>query len=181
MISYFEVDKPHISNLFSYSSYFFIFPTCKINEFRCNQRIRSIWVSKICSIIVDGLTRIDSRDKLMEYSQTIFTIGMCNIIGKFSKLGIFWTYSSSERGSHGIRLSIEPIAITIRTSCMIASENIVWVCNPETSRCLICYQQTEGSFSLYSEIALNEILCFNSILNKECMSHSVIGYILSYS
>ena len=64
---------------------------------------------------------------------------------------------------------------------MISSQNIVRVCDPETSRCLIRIKKTPRFLCQYSQIMFQIVLGLSCIFNEECMSFYIIGYIIYQS
>jgi len=64
---------------------------------------------------------------------------------------------------------------------MIASENIIWVSDPETSWCLIRVQETPRLSSPDRQIFLKIIFSFSCIFYKEIVAFDVECYIFSNS
>ena len=71
-------------------------------------------------------------------------------------------------------LKIVPVAIPVRTSCMISSKNIVWMSDPEGSRSLISVEKTPRLFSQYSKIIFDQIVLLYCIFNEESVAFCVV-------
>jgi len=64
---------------------------------------------------------------------------------------------------------------------MIIEDVVVWMSDPETSRRLICVQQTPGSLDLHDEISFAIVVCLNSILDKEDVTFAFVYNIVGKS
>jgi len=73
----------------------------------------------------------------MEDTKAIAAIRMGYIISEFSKRRVLWANVRVEGGPCWVRLGIEPVTIVVRARCMIASENVVWIGDPEACRSLV--------------------------------------------
>ena len=58
---------------------------------------------------------------------------------------------------------------------MVASDDVVWVSDPDGSWSLISVEERPGATDIEDQVVLNEILALNSIFNEDCVAHSVIG------
>jgi hypothetical protein len=114
----------------------------------------------------------------MEYSETISTVGVSNIVSKLSDLGVLWTDIQTKRRTHGILLSVIPITVSVRTCSMVASDYVIWMGDPNTSWRLICVQKTHRSSSINNQIVLDQILCLSGILNKDGVAQVLVSHIV---
>jgi hypothetical protein len=64
---------------------------------------------------------------------------------------------------------------------MIIEDMVVWMSDPETSRGLICVQQTPGSLYLHDKISFAIVVCLNSILDKEDVTFAFVNNIVCQS
>jgi hypothetical protein len=61
---------------------------------------------------------------------------------------------------------------------MVASENVVRMSDPETSRRLISVEEGPTTLSLNDQVVFNQILGLSSVLNENSVAHSIVGYIV---
>ena len=76
----------------------------------------------------------------MEYSESIPSIGVSNIVSELTNLRVLWTDIETERWTHGILLCVIPVTVSIRTSSMVASDDVVGMSDPNASRSLVSVQ-----------------------------------------
>ena len=77
----------------------------------------------------------------MENSKTISTHGMSDIVTELSDQLVLWADVGVVRGSHSSLLGVVPETISIRTSSVVSSEDVVGMCDPEAGGSLISVQQ----------------------------------------
>ena len=80
-----------------------------------------------------------------------------------------------------MNLQVEPIAVPVRTSCVVFCEVVVWICNPERSRCLVCIEQRPRSLSLHYQVSVDLVVSFDSILDEDVVSLHIINDIVCQS
>lgn len=114
----------------------------------------------------------------MENSKAIATVGVSYVVGELSKFGEFRAYVWIIRGACRVFLGIKPVAIVVRSSSMIASEDVVWVGDPEASRGLIGVEQAPGLPSVDREVAFQIVISLHCILNEESVTHRVVSDIM---
>jgi hypothetical protein len=85
-------------------------------------------------------TRLSEREVVMEYSESIPSTGVSDIVLEFSQLGVDRANVFVSTRTHSVLLVIKPESISIRSSSVVTLENIVRMSNPETTRGLISIQ-----------------------------------------
>lgn len=85
-------------------------------------------------------TRLSEREVVMEYSESIPSTGVSNIVLEFSQLGVDRANVFVSTRTHSVLLVIKPESVSIRSSSVVTLENIVGMSNPETTRGLISIQ-----------------------------------------
>jgi len=127
------------------------------------------------------LARVGSRQKLVEYTKAVSTVGMCHVVSEFTKRIVLRADVRIERGASRVRLCIEPVTIVVGASSMITSENIIWVSNPETGRGLIGIQKAPRLLSPNGQVSFKIVLCFSSIFNEEIVTLNIESYVFNNS
>ena len=91
----------------------------------------------------------------MENSQAILADRVGHVVAELSELGFDWLDLGVEGGSNRCILIIHPIAIMSRASCAIANKDIVWMGDPEATRCRVGVQEREGRLSSCYDVILD--------------------------
>lgn len=60
---------------------------------------------------------------------------------------------------------------------MIASEDVVGVCDPEACWSLVSIEETVRCTRVDDEIVLNQVISLNSIFNKDGMAHRFVDHV----
>ena len=60
---------------------------------------------------------------------------------------------------------------------MVSNDVVVGIREPDTSWCLVCYQDTVGSSDLHDEIVVHVVVRLNAVLNEHIVSHAVVDNI----
>ena len=106
---------------------------------------------------------------------------MGNIVSELTKLRILRADVWIKRGPSRVSLSIEPETVEGCSRSMISSENVVWICNPETGWSLVCVQKRPRLLSQDSQIFLEIVFGFDCILDEEGVTHRFVSNIISNS
>jgi hypothetical protein len=117
----------------------------------------------------------------MEDPETVATIRVRDIVGELTELGVLWADVLIEARSDGCLLEVVPVRVTIGASSMVASDDIIRVCNPDTGRCLVCVEKTPRAADVYNQIILDQILGLSRILNENSVAHSVVRHIILHA
>ena len=64
---------------------------------------------------------------------------------------------------------------------MVATEDIVGVSDPETGGGLVSVEQTHGAAHVNNQVVLDEVLGLGGVLNKDGVTHSVVGHIVLHA
>jgi hypothetical protein len=115
---------------------------------------------------------------IMEDSQSISARRMSTIILELSQLRLNRTNIQAETRSHCVILKVDPETISIRPSGVIASENIVRMSDPETSRRLISVEERPTTLCLNNQVILDQILSLSSVFNKDSVAHGIVGNVI---
>lgn len=75
-------------------------------------------------------------------------------------------------------LQVEPVAVSIRTSSVIVSEDVIWVSDPERSRCLVSVKETVRGSRVYDQVSIDQIFSLCSVFNEDSVSHDVVGHVV---
>jgi hypothetical protein len=85
-------------------------------------------------------------------------------LAEFSK---FWTNIRVKIGTNGGCLHIKPISVGVGTNHMIINEDVVRVCDPESSRSLISVQETVRRSGQDRQVAIIDTFSLNGIFDEE--------------
>jgi hypothetical protein len=125
------------------------------------------------------LAREGTGNVLVEDSQTISSNGMGLIISEFTQLDTDGANGSGSGRSFGMRSQIEPETVSVRTSTMVSSPDVVGVGNPETSGGLISVEKGLRRHGVHDQIVFDQIVGFNTVLNENGVTlHSVSNIVL---
>lgn len=73
----------------------------------------------------------------MEDPESISVIRVCDIVYEFPKRRVLRADVRIIGGSLRVWLCVEPEPVSVRTCCMVPSEDVIRVRDPETCRCLV--------------------------------------------
>ena len=102
---------------------------------------------------------------------------MCNIVSEFSQWGVLRADVRIKRRASWVWLCIKPESIVVSAGCMISSEDVIWVGDPETGRCLIRVEETPGLLGIDRKVVFQEVIGFNGIFNEESVTFDVVSNI----
>jgi len=75
-------------------------------------------------------------------------------------------------------LEVIPVAVSIRASCVVASEVVVRIGDPETSWSLISVEQTPGSHRLHDKVVMNLVVSLDSVLDENVVALDSVNDVL---
>ena len=64
---------------------------------------------------------------------------------------------------------------------MVTYEDVIWMCNPETSRSGVSIEETVRSSCQSNKIVSDVVIGRSCVLYENCMSHRVVAHIILYS
>lgn len=99
---------------------------------------------------------------------------MGDIVTELSKTVVLGADIFVEGWSDCRNLQIVPVAISIRASSVIVSDDVIRVCDPNGRRRLVSVKQTPGAANIHNEVTFDQVLCLGSILNEDRVAHCVI-------
>lgn len=73
-----------------------------------------------------------------------------------------------------MHLGVIPVTVSVGSSSVVASHDVVGVSDPDASWGLIGVEQTPGTSCVDNQIVLNEILGLSSILNEDSVAHVLV-------
>lgn len=73
-----------------------------------------------------------------------------------------------------MHLHFKPESKFVRAGNMIVGKNVVGMSDPEAGGPSVCVQQTHRFFYINGKIVIVVVVGLNRILNKECVTHSVV-------
>ena len=138
-------------------------------------RVRVVGVSRVVYL---RLTRVLPRNQIVEDSEAISTVRVCDIVSELSELSVLGANIGIERRSNGSGLEIVPVGVAIRARCMVVANDVVGVGDPECSRGLVSIQQTPGATHVHNQVALDQVFGLNRVFDKDGVTHSVISNIV---
>ena len=103
---------------------------------------------------------------------------MSHIVVKSSKLCVDRTYIWICRWASWRLRKIIPVAVSVRSCCMVSNEVVVGVLNPERSRSLIRNQQTPRPSCVNNKVVLDQVVSLDSVLDENAMSHLLVDDIV---
>ena len=106
---------------------------------------------------------------------------MRNVVGELSELCVLRANVLIEAGSDGGLLGVVPVRITIRAGSMIATDDVIRVCDPNTGWSLVSVEQTPRAADVDNEIVFNQILCLSGVLNENSVTHSMVGHVILHA
>lgn len=113
-----------------------------------------------------------------KYSQTKPNVRVGDVIMTLSENITDRTYISTSRRTIRIGLYLIPKSIEITSSSMIESEVIGRMCYPKGGDRYVSLQHSKYLNRTNSQVVLEKIVCFNSILNKIVMPFDIISNIV---
>ena len=75
-------------------------------------------------------------------AETVPAARMHDVVAELAELGVLRADIGVKGGSNGRILQIEPGAVPLRASAVIAAEDVVWVSNPEAGGSLVSVEET---------------------------------------
>lgn len=96
------------------------------------------------------------------------------IVAEFADLSVFRAHIHIERGSDRRLLQIIPISVSLRACAMVASNDVIWVRDPDASWGLVSVEKTVRFTSVNDQVVLDEILSLNGIFNEDSMAHRLV-------
>ena len=143
---------------------------------------RDRWVvTRAFGIIVERSALLDTRDVVVEDTKTVATIRMSNVVVKLAQLLVLWAYIWIKRWANGCRLKVIPVRVTIRTTSVVTTDNVVGVGKPDRGRRLISVKERPGAAHIKDKVVLDKVLGLNTILNEDSVTHSVVGNIVLHA
>lgn len=141
IVSKFETVESNVTDFTSDGSVSSVFPTGQTVEVGGNSRVLVEWIGLIVDVVGDGLAWVLPWDHVVENSESITTAGVGMVVPEFSDTLIFWAHVGAGVWANCVDLKIVPVTITVRASTVVLDEVVVWVCDPEAGRSLICVEQ----------------------------------------
>lgn len=118
-----------------------ILPTRQVPEMGCDGWVLPPRIRLVAVIIHDRLAWELPWYHVMEDTQTVSTARVRMVVHELTYSLILWAHISACVRTDSMSLQIIPIAIPIRASRMVSNEVVVWVSDPEATRCLIGIEQ----------------------------------------
>ena len=96
------------------------------------------------------------------------------IVAEFADFGVFRAHIHIERGSDRRHLQVIPISVSLRACAMVASNDVIWVRDPDASWGLISVEKTVRFTSVNDQVVFDEILSLNGIFNEDSVAHRFV-------
>ena len=103
---------------------------------------------------------------------------MSPIVSELSKLVLFWANVGIVGRSNGGDLGIIPVGITIRSSSMVVSDDVIGCSDPHGSWGLISVEQTPRTANIDDQVVFDQILGLDGILDEDGVTHSVVSNVV---
>ena len=113
----------------------------------------------------------------MEDSEAVATAGMGVIVAEFADFGVFRAHVHIKRGSNGRHLQIVPIGVPLGACAMVASNDVIWVSDPDACWALVSVEKTVRFTSVNDQVVLDQIIGLNGIFNEHGVAHRLVVHV----
>jgi len=132
-------------------------------------------------VIDDGVALLLARDVVVEDTQTVATVRVSHVVLELAQLLVLGAHVRIERGSNGRLLQIVPVGVAIGATSSVVANDVIRVGDPDGRRGLIGVEQRPRAAHVENQVALNQILALNGILNEDSVTHGVVSYIVLHT